>query len=112
MQYSTGTVPAACYAIICMLHGMPDLAIKENCRLRLFPEQAAGQSRGSTTRAMSSHSSCHGRRLLRREASLYILPDLLQQRSSELGGLELDSLIGRGSFGRVFKGAIPLASRA
>ena len=47
----------------------------------------------------------HARRQLKRWSSLYILPDLLQRRSSELGGLELEELIGRGSFGRVYKGA-------
>lgn len=60
--------------------------------------------------AASSGSSIGGgaanaRRVLKRESSLYILPELLQRRSAELGGLELEELIGRGSFGRVYRGA-------
>ena len=50
---------------------------------------------------MSGHHS----RLMRLESSLFILPDLLQQRSSEFGGLVLEEFIGQGSFGRVYKGS-------
>ena len=49
---------------------------------------------------MSGHAS----RLMRLESSLFILPDLLQQRSAEFGGLVLEGFIGQGSFGRVYKG--------
>ena len=58
-----------------------------------------GSKGGSATR-MSGHHS----RLMRLESSLFILPDLLQQRSSEFGGLVLEEFIGQGSFGRVYKG--------
>ncbi len=51
---------------------------------------------------MSGHHS----RLMRLESSLFILPDLLQQRSSEFGGLVLEEFIGQGSFGRVYKGTL------
>ena len=56
---------------------------------------------------MSGHAS----RLMRLESSLFILPELLQQRSSEFGGLELEGYIGQGSFGRVYRGDLPLASK-
>ena len=49
---------------------------------------------------MSGHAS----RLMRLESSLFILPDLLQQRSAEFGGLVLEGFVGQGSFGRVYKG--------
>ncbi len=62
-------------------------------------------SRGTnSTQRMSGHAS----RLMRLESSLFILPELLQQRSSEFGGLELEGFIGQGSFGRVYKGTLLL----
>ena len=66
-------------------------------------------SRGtSSTQRMSGHAS----RLMRLESSLFILPELLQQRSSEFGGLELQGFIGQGSFGRVYKGALRLKAHS
>ncbi|BDA50693.1 probable mitogen-activated protein kinase kinase kinase 12 at C-terminar half [Coccomyxa sp. Obi] len=81
-------------------------------RLMEEPGTASGgerrRSMSATVGAPSSGSSFGGgaanaRRVMKRESSLYILPDLLQRRSAELGGLELEELIGRGSFGRVYK---------
>ncbi|CAK0758375.1 hypothetical protein CVIRNUC_002615 [Coccomyxa viridis] len=63
-------------------------------------QESQGSKGGSATR-MSGHHS----RLMRLESSLFILPDLLQQRSSEFGGLVLEEFIGQGSFGRVYKGS-------
>ncbi|CAL8465124.1 g4659 [Coccomyxa elongata] len=82
---------------------------------RLMEEPRTASSGGdqrrpvsATAGAASSGSSIGGgaanaRRAMKRESSLYILPDLLQRRSAELGGLELEELIGRGSFGRVYR---------
>jgi hypothetical protein len=44
-----------------------------------------------------------------RETSLEMLPHLLESRSAEVGGLELGPVIGRGSYGKVYKGARPAA---
>ncbi|KAK9917133.1 hypothetical protein WJX75_001207 [Coccomyxa subellipsoidea] len=65
-------------------------------------QRRPGAGHGSAP-SSGSTGNMHARRQLKRESSLYILPDLLQRRSSELGGLELEELIGRGSFGRVYK---------
>lgn len=62
-----------------------------------------GSKGTSSTTRMSGHTS----RLMRLESSLFILPELLQQRSAEFGGLELEGFIGQGSFGRVYKGTWP-----
>ena len=62
------------------------------------------------SRGTGSRMSGHASRLMRLESSLFILPELLQQRSSEFGGLELEGFIGQGSFGRVYRGGLPRAS--
>ena len=54
-------------------------------------------------RSLSCHSS-RGRRLPRRDSNLDFLQDTLQERSPELRSLYLENLVGRGSFGRVYKG--------
>jgi len=54
-------------------------------------------------RSLSCHSS-RGRRLPRRDSNLDFLQDTLQERSPELRSLYLEKLVGRGSFGRVYKG--------
>ena len=38
---------------------------------------------------------------------LELLPHLLESRANDLGGLELQCIIGRGSFGTVYKGLRP-----
>ena len=54
-------------------------------------------------RSLSCHSS-RGRRLCRRDSNLDSLQDKLQEKSPELRSLHLEKLVGRGSFGRVYKG--------
>lgn len=54
--------------------------------------------------SLSCHSS-RSRILARRDSSLDFLQDSLQEHSPELRGLYLERLVGRGSFGRVYKGA-------
>ena len=39
-----------------------------------------------------------------RETTLEMLPQLLESRTAEIGGLELGPVIGRGSFGKVYRG--------
>lgn len=69
------------------------------------PGSGSGARPGGTGgHGTSGSSGGHARRLLRRESSLYVLPELLSRRAADLGGLELDKLIGRGSFGRVYRG--------
>jgi hypothetical protein len=55
-------------------------------------------------RSLSCHSS-RSRILARRDSSLDFLQVSLQEGSPELRSLYLERLVGRGSFGRVYKGA-------
>lgn len=92
--------PAMAHVRICSKHmGCARQAVPRTPNPRSAWPVLQGSKGGSATR-MSGHHS----RLMRLESSLFILPDLLQQRSSEFGGLVLEEFIGQGSFGRVYKG--------
>jgi hypothetical protein len=53
----------------------------------------------------SLRCSSRSRILARRDSSLDFLQDSLQEHSPELRSLFLERLVGRGSYGRVYKGA-------
>ena len=68
---------------------------------------AALQSSRDGRRSLSFHSA-RGPGLPRRDPLLAYLQEAIMERSPELRSLHLEKLVGRGSFGRVYKGASPL----
>ena len=56
-------------------------------------------------RSATFHSAPRGQGAPRRDPALDFLQEAIAERNPELRSLHLDKLVGRGSFGRVYKGA-------
>ena len=63
------------------------------------------QSSRDVRRSATFHSAPRGQGAPRRDPALDFLQQAIAERNPELRSLHLDKLVGRGSFGRVYKGA-------
>ena len=62
------------------------------------------QSSRDVRRSATFHSAPRGQGAPRRDPALDFLQEAIAERNPELRSLHLDKLVGRGSFGRVYKG--------
>ena len=65
------------------------------------------QSSRDVRRSATFHSAARGQGAPRRDPALDFLQEAIAERNPELRSLHLDKLVGRGSFGRVYKGVLP-----